>query len=100
MLYEIVTKNTHIYCHSRKDGKEGCVYLVINISLVDTMSIELTQTADRYTLAADTLRRKIMKLNGKELKIRGINDFPEMRPKKEKSGTIRLPPATCTFLVM
>lgn len=41
-----------------------------------------------------------MKLNGKELKITGIDDFPEMLPKKEKSGTIRLLPATCTFLVM
>lgn len=93
-------ESTHVYCHSRKDGKEGCVYLVINNSLTDTMSIELTQTADRYTLAADTLRSTIMKLNGKELKITGIDDFPEMLPKKEKSGTIRLLPATCTFLVM
>ena len=34
-------EGTHIYCHSRKDGKDGVVYLVINNSLTETTTAEL-----------------------------------------------------------
>ena len=27
-----VSEDAHVYCHSRKDGKDGCVYLGINNS--------------------------------------------------------------------
>ena len=28
-----IQEGAHVFCHSRKDGKDGCVYLVINNSL-------------------------------------------------------------------
>ena len=38
----------HVCCHSRKDGKPGVVYLVINNSLTDAVPVELPEEAQRY----------------------------------------------------
>ena len=34
-------ESLHIYCHSRKDGKNGYVYLIINNSNSDSLTVEL-----------------------------------------------------------
>ena len=38
---------------SRKDGKDGVVYLVINNSFTETTTVELPKDAVRYTLAGE-----------------------------------------------
>ncbi len=35
------TEGAHIYCHSRRDGKEGVVFLVINNSLTEATTVHL-----------------------------------------------------------
>ncbi len=40
-----------------------------------------------------------MLLNGKELRISGTADLPDLFPAKQ-SGTLLLEPACCTFLVV
>ncbi|MBE6971089.1 MAG: beta-glucuronidase [Ruminococcaceae bacterium] len=96
-----VQEGAHVYCHSRKDGKEGCVYLVINNSWTETTSVELPKGAVRYTLAGrDGIRSRIMTLNGREL-ILGENDsLPFMGGEEVDAGTIELAPGTCTFFVL
>ncbi len=88
-------ENLHVYCHSRKDGKEGCVYLVINNSLAESVSIELPSAAELYCISADTVRSTKIRVNGRE--IADISDMTGM-PCSEKS--IVLAPATCTFIVV
>ena len=61
---ELCHEDIHVYCHSRKDGKAGCVYLVINNSLTDSLEVEIPVDAEIYTLHADTLRATDMLLNG------------------------------------
>ena len=39
-VYNVNTEGL-VYCHSRKDGKDGCVYLVINNSLTDAATVNL-----------------------------------------------------------
>ncbi len=88
-------ESLHTYCHSRKDGKDGCVYLIINNSLTDTVSVELPKKADVYCFSADTIRSTVMKLNGKN-----ITDISEMAGRSCIEQSIELAPATCTFIVL
>lgn len=99
---EPLREGAHVYAHSRKDGKDGVVYLIINNSLTDTTTVELPKNADRYTLtgADGNVRSTVMTLNGQPLVLGENNTLPEMNPVAQDAGTVELAPGTCTFLVM
>lgn len=93
-------EGAHVYCHSRKDGKEGCVYLIINNSLTGTTFAELTKEAVVYSLSGNgDLRSTTAYLNGKELVLNN-GELPEMIGEAMEAGTIELAPGTCTFVVI
>ena len=95
-----IAEGAHVYCHSRKDGKDGCVYLVINNSKTDATTVELPKAAVKYTLAGkDGIRSTVMTLNGRDL-VLGENDELPCLCGEEVSGTIELAPETCTFFVL
>lgn len=93
-------ENLHIYAHSRRDGKDGCVYMMINNSLTDKVSVTLPAAADRYTLSAEKLRSREMLLNGKPLAVGANGEMPKLCAAEEKAGVVELAPATVTFFVM
>lgn len=95
-----ICEGAHVYAHSRKDGKDGVAYLVINNSKTDATMVELPKDAECYVLSADDLRSPIMKLNGKELVLDENDKLPELEPVVMEAGTIELAPATCTFIVL
>ena len=95
-----IQEGAHVYCHSRKDGKDGCVYLVVNNSLTDVTTVELPKAAVKYTLAGkDGLRSTVMTLNGRDLVLNEGDELPCLCG-EGVSGTIELAPATCTFIVL
>lgn len=93
-------KERHIYCHSRRDGKAGVVYLILNNSLTDTLTVQLPGPAERYTLSADTMRSTVMRLNGRPLVLSGPAELPNLSPQAAEAGSMTLGPGTCTFLVL
>ena len=93
------TEGAHVYCHSRRDGKDGCVYLVINNSLTDTTVVDLPKAAEVYALSGETIRATVMKLGQTELTLSGLAELPQLTPVQHESGEIELAPATCTFIV-
>ena len=95
-----VEEGKHVYCHSRKDGKDGCVYLIINNS-ADVTTVELDVPSVRYTLTGNgKLRSRTMLLNGREL-VLGENDaLPCLCGEDQAAGQIELAPGSCTFLVV
>ncbi len=99
---EVIREGAHVYAHSRKDGKDGAVYLIINNSLTDATTVELPQDALRYTLAGENgnVRAAVMTLNGKPLVLGENDSLPELEPQKQAAGTLELAPGTCTFLVV
>ena len=97
---EEVRVGAHVYAHSRKDGKDGVAYLIINNSEVDATTVELPKTADVYKLSAPTLRSATMYLNGKELVLGANNELPDMSPEVKGAGELVLEPATIAFVVM
>lgn len=95
------TEGAHVYCHSRRDGKEGYAYLVINNSLTETTSVELPKDAEIYSLSGRTgIRSSVIYLNGEELDVSNVSDIPELRPAEKAKGRLELAPATCTFIVI
>lgn len=90
----------HIYCHSRRDGRPGLAYLVINNSLTDVLTVKTPGAAERYTLSAENMRASVMRLNGRELRLSGDAELPDLTPVREEAGTVELAPGTCTFLVL
>ena len=93
-------EGAHVYCHSRKDGKDGCVYLIINNSATDVTTVELAEDATVYELSGNgNLRSSVMYLNSKPLTlVDGM--LPELGGKFMNAGSIELAPGTCTFIVL
>ena len=96
-----IQEGAHVYCHSRKDGKEGCVYLVINNSKTDATILDLPKAATAYVLAGkDGLRSRVMTLNGRDL-VLGENDaLPCLCGEEVAAGEFQLAPASCAFFVL
>ena len=95
-----VEEGKHIYCHSRKDGKEGCVYLVINNSS-ETTTVELPVASTRYSLTGNgKFRSRTMLLNGRELVLGENDELPCLCGEAQAAGQIEVAPGGCTFLVI
>lgn len=99
---EPVRMGAHVFAHSRKDGKPGVVYLVINNSETETTTAELPVDAQRYTLAGKdgNKRAAVMTLNGKDLILGEGNALPALEPVAQPAGEVELAPMTCTFFVL
>ncbi len=96
-----IEEGKHVFCHSRKDGKEGCVYLVINNSTTEATEVALPKAATAYVLAGrDGLRSRVMTLNGRDL-VLGENDaLPCLCGEAVSAGTFTLAPTSCAFFVL
>ena len=96
---EPVREGVHLYAHSRRDGKEGFVYILVNNSRTETTRLELPVDAVRYTLSAEHLRSNVMLLNGKPLELEK-DQLPALEGQPQPAGTVEAAPATVTFLVV
>jgi len=95
-----VEEGKHVYCHSRKDGQEGYVYLIINNS-EEVTTLDLPVDAVRYTLSGDgKMRSRVMCLNGRPLVLGENDELPALEGEKQSAGTVELAPGSCTFLVI
>ena len=93
-------EGAHVYCHARKDGKEGCVYLVINNSWTETTTVELPKTAEVYVLTGKTgMRSRTVCLNGQEL-VLGENDQLPAMTGAVREDTLDIAPGGCAFIVL
>ena len=96
---ETIRQGAHVYAHSRKDGKDGFAYLVINNSQ-ELTAVELPGEAVAYALTGKTgLRSRVMCLNGKDL-VLGENDALPALEGAAVSGTVEVAPGGCTFFVI
>ena len=93
-------EGAHVYCHSRKDGKEGCVYLVINNSWTETTTVELPKSAEVYMLSGKTgMRSRTMCLNGQELALCENDELPALTGVM-MDGAVEVAPGSCAFIVL
>ena len=93
-------EGAHVYCQSRKDGKEGCVYLVINNSWTETTTVALPKAAEVYALTGKTgMRSRTMCLNGKELVLGENDELPELTGVTVENS-VEIVPGSCAFIVL
>ena len=98
---EPIREGAHVFAHSRKDGKDGIAYLIINNSQTDATTVELPKDAEVYVLSGEQgLRSTIMSLNGQELVLGENDELPALTGKTVAAGTLELAPATCTFIIL
>ena len=90
----------HVYCHSRRDGKAGFVYLIVNNDLENAITAELPGEAEVYALAGlDGMRSSVMTLNGKILTAGEKGELPELKG-ETVSGCVTVAPGSCAFIVL
>ena len=95
-----VVEGAHVYCHSRRDGKEGCAWLVINNSR-ETTTVELPKEATVYALTGNgKMRSRTMLLNGRELVLGENDELPDLSGAAVEAGTVEVAPGGCTFIVL
>ncbi len=99
---EPIREGAHVYAHSRKDGKEGVVYLVINNSRTEATFVELPKDAEVYELAGldGKIRATVMTCNDEPLVLGDAYALPEIKPVTKKAGTYKLAPAAISFIVL
>ena len=92
----------HVYVHSRKDGKEGKVYLIINNSETETTTVDVPVDGTIYVLNGKdgNKRATVMTLNGRDLVLGENWELPDLSGDPVSAGKIELAPMTCTFLVV
>jgi hypothetical protein len=96
---EEIREGAHVYAHSRKDGQEGYVYLVINNS-AEATTVQLPKAAEVYALTGNgKIRSRTMLLNGRELVLGENDELPELTG-VTMDGTVEVAPGGCTFFVL
>ena len=83
---EEIREGAHVFAHSRKDGKDGVVYLVIDNSFTESTTVELPKDAVRYTLAGENgnMRATVMTLNDRPLVLGEGNTLPSLEGKHRR----------------
>ncbi len=100
-VYDTGITDAHVYCHSRKDGKEGYVYLVVNNSLTDALSLELPNDAVRYALDGNgDMRSSVMYLNGQPMTAGDKGEVPAFAGEPVPAGETAVAPGSCVFFVL
>ena len=95
------TEGAHLYVHSRKDGKDGYCYLLVNNSLTEDTTISVDSDAELYILSGNgNMRSKVMYLNGKPLSLGEGNALPCLDGEKVAAGEYKIPAGACAFVVV
>lgn len=89
----------HVYAHCHPDTPGAVSVLAINMSRRVSHALTLSGPADRYTLNAARLQSATIRLNGKILELNASDELPRLAPRAIQAGTIRLAPASISFLV-
>lgn len=97
---ETICEGAHVFAHSRKDGKEGVAYLIINNSKTESTTVTLPKTAEVYKLSAEHTRASVMQLNGRDLVLGENNELPDMSAEVMEAGELVLEPTTIAFVVL
>ena len=98
---EAIREGAHVFAHSRKDGKPGYAYLVINNSWDEPTTVELPKEAEVYALTGTNgMRSRTMSLNGRELALGENDELPALTGITVPAGKLEVAPGGCTFIIL
>jgi hypothetical protein len=90
----------HLYAHCMRGQPGGVTLLAINNSRTQASSIQLAESAQRFTLAAQPLQNATVELNGHPLALSPHDELPELRGVDAPAGRVTFAPSTITFLTI
>jgi hypothetical protein len=88
----------HLFAQCLRDKPGGVAVLAINADKNASQSLEISMTADRYTLTATELESKTVALNRTELKLGSRDSLPMLKPQPAGAGQVTFVPASIRFL--
>jgi heparanase 1 len=86
---------TGAICHSG-----GVSLLAINNDRNDTRTLTVPTAEQRYTLDADRLDDRTVRLNGQPLALGAGDSLPDLTGTPTEAGEVTLAPATSRFLIL
>ena len=95
-----IRQGLHVYAQCLRGVPGGVALLVINNDRSRTTSITLPGTVDRYTLSAQLLTDRQVRLNGVPLALGAGDALPPLVPLHQSGESMTFEPATITFLAM
>ena len=93
----------HLYAHCLRGQPGGVALLAINTDDEQSHSVELTASAERYTLSVPSpknLDDTRVQLNGTQLKLGADDGLPPFTGVPTGSGHVTFAPATISFLII
>jgi hypothetical protein len=96
-----IQNGLHLYAHCGRAGHGAVTLLAINNDRTETRELIVPAASERYTLEAHEsggLESARVRLNGRVLATEDGDDLPPLAPVPAAAGTVRLAPATITFL--
>jgi heparanase 1 len=90
--------NLHLYAHCLRNQPGGVALLAINADRTSPQELKVPAKSKRYTLTAKDLMDNKVELNGVELQVSADGDLPSLEGEAQAAGTVRLAPASITFL--
>jgi len=97
---EPIQQGLHLYAHCQPGTPGGVSLLAINNDRTTDRRLHLPAAAERYTLAADNLEARTVKLNGQPLSLGPADALPKLSGIPTAAGETTLAPATITFLTI
>jgi len=91
-------ENIYCYAHCLRRHPGGVALLVINADKERTYQISVPVDSERYTLTAETLENRTIRLNGKTLALGDSDDLPALNGERAHAGLLTFAPETISFL--
>jgi heparanase 1 len=88
------------YAQCAKDLKGGVTLAVLNTDEKEAHALQISASAQRYTLSSPDLFSRITLLNGVQLAANQNGELPRLKPQVAEAGNVVFAPLTITFLVM
>ena len=91
--------NLYLYAHCLRGEPGGVALLAINADRTEEAELSVPEKSERYTLSGE-LMSDTVNLNGKQLNVSVDWGLPKIQGKKQKAGSVKLAPASITFLAI
>ena len=90
----------HVYAQCLRGRSGGVALVAVNLDPAAPAQLRLTRAAERYTLTADELQSRTVKLNGRPLALTARDTLPPLVATPTGSGMVPLAPASISFLAI
>lgn len=95
-----IQEGLHVYAHCQRGSPGGVALLVINNDRHKAHDLSLPLPSERYTLDAENLDDRSVRLNGQTLTLGANDELPEIVGKPVSAGVLSFAPATISFLTI